>query len=367
MSEQAISGSGCMDEEHFKTTSTGGKRWLNVHTDDVNMWTSVLAGETSPASTLDFMLAEDESLSPPSPHMGTNKQRAPSRQGALLEELRTRSNSLDSTTEDYVLPCCQSTAADIANDTDAGHNVGTLPSSWEQSPINDLLNFSGPSFLGEIDGMEQDLEYVKSILIVSGFSGDQTPEWVSPTSPLNPEVFEELELVHSTGSSQMQSTDPSRSSEERRQRRLLFDAVNEAVARRLAPFQARSPWVKPTRPVVRRKPVGRELLQEVWAEIHDWPVSTSDDVYDILDDAARRDMTRGTEKWDEFGHHEAHVVSELEKLIFESLVEDVVESFITIEKKRQLKHAQRHCSGQGLITSSTVSGLRWNSRRTSSC
>ncbi|CAI5507174.1 unnamed protein product [Closterium sp. Naga37s-1] len=208
----------------------------------------------------------------------------------------------------------------------------------------DLLRLSPQDIVGDVAGMEQDLDFAVGA----------------------------------------QNT-----SEERRQRMLLFDAVNEALGRTLAPYleelQAQNEingysgrpsqlfadtntggdglWEldngasffasccsasrKPA--LLRPRPIGRQLLQRVWAEVHSWPVAPSDDVYDILDDAARRDMVRGTERWsaEEVAAAEVpQVVFALESAVLERALEEICREFAEIEGERALSR-QRRLSANG--------------------
>lgn len=212
--------------------------------------------------------------------------------------------------------------------------------------VYEPLEYAPLDFVGDVEGMEQDLEYVRRILVATGFSERNLPEWHTSQVPINPSMFEELEngipFVQKTSESQ---ADEARKSESRRQRMLLFDAVNEALARRLLPHIELPIYVKPTKGSVKPPPVGKTLLKEVWTEIHEWPVPTSDEVYDILDDAARRDMVKGLEKWNEFGLEESEVVFELESLISQKLIDEAITCFAAIEFKRLKKNSNNGSNG----------------------
>ncbi|CAI5480656.1 unnamed protein product [Closterium sp. Yama58-4] len=321
----------------------------------------------------------------------------------------------------------------------------------------DLLRLSPQDIVGDVAGMEQDLEYVRHVLLISGFGGPSLPPIFSRNLPINPVVFEQLEFEitgqlsqhfpSSLSASSLLSTSPSmigltspvassnvgaatgasaggvgagvsrppspslfplpsfavgaqNTSEERRQRMLLFDAVNEALGRTLAPYleelQAQDEikraannrcsgrpsqlfadttdtgsgsdndfglWEldngasffasccsasrKPA--LLRPRPIGRQLLQRVWAEVHSWPVAPSDDVYDILDDAARRDMVRGTERWsaEEVAAAEVpQVVFALECAVLERALEEICREFAEVEEERALSR-QRRLSANG--------------------
>ncbi|CAI5485912.1 unnamed protein product [Closterium sp. Naga37s-1] len=152
------------------------------------------------------------------------------------------------------------------------------------------------------------------------------------------------------------AADQARRQEERRQRRLLFDAVNEALGRRLGPFLEASLWLAAVQqvPLVRPRPEGQALLLEVWEEVHDWPVPASDEVYDILDDAARRDMARGLDKWADTSAEALMSVFSLEEMVMEQLLEEIMGDFSQVEKARRGKRgvmmmgpAWRHGRGMG--------------------
>ncbi|CAI5962792.1 unnamed protein product [Closterium sp. NIES-64] len=80
-----------------------------------------------------------------------------------------------------------------------------------------------------------------------------------------------------------------------------------------------------------------------------WPVAPSDDVYDILDDAARRDMVRGTERWtaEEVAAAEVpQVVFALECAVLERALEEICREFAEVEEERALSR-QRRLSANG--------------------
>lgn len=206
-----------------------------------------------------------------------------------------------------------------------------------------MMDIGSLDFMGDISGMEQDLEYVRHVLLLSGFAGKMLPPVHSEGCPIHPGVFEQLEQGIVTGSVEGAHDaiiiDKARQAEERRQRRLLFDAVNEALGRRLTPYYARPVWVKPSQAALRKLPLGQSLLKEVWEEIHDWPVASSEEVYDILDDAARRDMSRGTERWVEMGLERAEGVFELEGSILDDLLAEVALELSVVESKKKERRA----------------------------
>ncbi|CAI5464358.1 unnamed protein product [Closterium sp. Yama58-4] len=235
------------------------------------------------------------------------------------------------------------------------------PPALPPPPLESLstVDLGTLAFVPSPAGMEEDLEYIRYVLVAAGFANRSLPPAASPAAPISAAVFEVLEAeflsldgiivdpnnplgpvtgpaaaggkaggpstsspeaaaaaaaaAAADGLSESESLPsdaapafsspalPANYPDERRQRRLLFDAVNEALGRRLAPFLLPSqPWQRlhaARSAPLRKRPAGRRLLQEVWAEIHSWAVPMSDDVFDTLDDLARRDLWKGLDTW----------------------------------------------------------------------
>ena len=221
-------------------------------------------------------------------------------------------------------------------DGDESHSCTTSADSLECSSVAFMA-------ASETEGVEPDLLYVRRILMTSGFGSPETSEgnkWHSDHLPINPALFDRLEtgfspsVGHKGGAS---------GGEERRQRKLLFHAVNEALGRRLRAFRKQPVWQNQLRGSIRPRPYGTDLVQEVWYEILDWPAPSSEEMYDTLDDAARRDMSKGLYQWTEFGVEEGEVVCAIEEEILEELMEVVVKEFREIEIKRRMRRAKGGC------------------------
>ncbi|GJP58359.1 hypothetical protein CLOP_g23280 [Closterium sp. NIES-67] len=132
-------------------------------------------------------------------------------------------------------------------------------------------------WIGDVRGMEQDVQYVRHALLASGFLSDALPPLFSPYLPINPAFFHHLEAAflmrccaHTTHDPSLVASSlpafplavPASYHEERRQRMLLFDA----------------------------------------------------EVYTVLDESARRDLWRGTERWreEDVAEEESGVVFDVE-------------------------------------------------------
>lgn len=188
----------------------------------------------------------------------------------------------------------------------------------------------------DIGGNEQDLEYVQHVLQISGFGGFKLPAWFSASIPVNPTVFEHLELEIAVGTTFGIESFEKVNHSDRYQRKLLFDAVNEALAQALRPFVELSPWVQRKDLAARPCPIGCDLLEEVWLTIQSWPITGSDDLFEVLDEMARRDMSSGNDTWIEIGKEEADVVFELEKLLLDEMIEELIDELGVAELNQSL-------------------------------
>ncbi|CAI7776534.1 unnamed protein product [Closterium sp. NIES-54] len=240
-------------------------------------------------------------------------------------------------------------------------SAGACMQSGAPMHANSMGGMGGMGAMGGMDaeGMEQDLDYVRHILIAAGFAGPRLPPLHSQDRPIPPHIFPHLEssIVASASprplpssafppGSTLAEAEHAKRAEERRQRRLLFDAVNEALGRRLGPYVELPVWAEGLRePLVRPRPVGLALLQEVWGEIHDWPVAASEEVYDILDDAARRDMGRGVDRWVDVIEEIVGVVREVEEAVTMQLIGEVVGEMTDVERQRKARRRNAPAGG----------------------
>ncbi|CAI5978646.1 unnamed protein product [Closterium sp. NIES-64] len=271
-------------------------------------------------------------------------------------------------------------------------SLALLDLSSTQSVLADVAANVG---LADVAGIEQDLEYVRHVLLLSGFAGESLPprrDIPSLRLPVRREVFEQLEKEitgeissnsscqdseagsqGSNGGSSSSDTRSTKGSEERRQRMLLFDAINEAIGRTLAPFLNPLQWDLDTcpssaaRPVSLRKlnprPVGKDLLKRIWVEIHDWPIPPSPDVYDVLDDAARRDMQKGVDRWsqEEIRDSEAATVAfDVEEMILDALVETACKEYSEVERERVERRRVRELQRKAAREEQERERQRWS-------
>ncbi|CAH8357227.1 unnamed protein product [Eruca vesicaria subsp. sativa] len=167
-----------------------------------------------------------------------------------------------------------------------------------------------------------DHRYISEILLASGLllrdlSSELTTFQLHPSGhPINPELFLVLEQTQR------------RSSNEKLNRKLVFDAVNETLVKKLA-FVEEGTWMK-------RKVLlsAQQLLKEVCSEIETLKKQTKkregnlllleDQEEDFLKCILDEDVTTRSEKWIEFEDVVPGLVLDLERLLFKDLVNEIV-------------------------------------------
>lgn len=151
-----------------------------------------------------------------------------------------------------------------------------------------------------------DFNYVRDILKLSGFSGNEAlGTWHSDDQPLDPLMYEEVEgcLL----------PDPDCSGHEEGENcshLLLFDLINEA----LMEIHERSYSYCPG-------PAGHQVLKEVWSLIR-WHMSPRPEVHQPVDRVVIKDLAK-RDGWMNLKCDTECVGHELEDLIFDDILEEV--------------------------------------------
>ncbi|XP_009110333.2 protein LONGIFOLIA 2 [Brassica rapa] len=168
-----------------------------------------------------------------------------------------------------------------------------------------------------------DNRYISEILLASGLllrdlSSESTTFQLHPSGhPINPELF--LVLEQTKGRSR------SSSSNEKLNRKLVFDGVNETLVEKL-PFK--DPWMK------RKVLSAQQLLKEVCSEIETVKKQAEkrsgnlllleDQEEDFLKCILDEDIATPSEKWTDFDDVVPGLVLHLERLLFKDLVNEIV-------------------------------------------
>ncbi|KAL3699647.1 hypothetical protein R1sor_017669 [Riccia sorocarpa] len=176
-----------------------------------------------------------------------------------------------------------------------------------------------------------DLVYIRDLLVASEFV--QSPakvftRWHSPSQPLDPILFENLEDFYNgcqpnVGRKDGRLNDTAAEYVVKLNHRLLFDAVNDVLLKKLGPYMTFHPWVQPSTPLLLRPmPSGRQLVMETWMELCSSFPSSACDVSNSL---LQRDLSKGND-WICQRKSLEQIGLELEREILSDLIDETVVS-----------------------------------------
>ena len=186
------------------------------------------------------------------------------------------------------------------DDTDDDDD-GDDPREDRRHPASPLVELNDPSH-----------QYVYEILLASGFLGTghdcrlSTAKIHKPDSVVDPGLFLVLE-----------KSKQSKSKGEKLRRRLLFDAVNEALARKAQ--LAKLVDGRPTHGAQR----GEHLLKELCMEI-DRLNANHNEKDNAMKPMVCQHVARQSEDWVDFGQEASSIVLEIERTIFRDLIKEVI-------------------------------------------
>lgn len=164
-------------------------------------------------------------------------------------------------------------------------------------------------------------------MVVSGITEEvSTPiEWPTSGQIIDIDFYDQteelLELQESARKQNAYLSGEERTEYQREalDRRLLFDSVNNILERKLHPYLKPQPWGSQ---ILRQKPTGLKLVEEVWDELQEIRTRALDDdsLYTIL----QKDFAQRSEKWVDFSVEIGEIGIELEEIIFEETMEATV-------------------------------------------
>lgn len=207
----------------------------------------------------------------------------------LVQKLRRLNSSHDETSQDYIASLCEN------NDPNTDHRY-----------ISEILLASG-LLLGDLG------------------SGLTTFQLHPSGHPINPELFLVLEQTKGNSNS---------SSNEKLNRQLVFDAVNEMLVKKLAFVESTAdPWMKRAK-AMRRVLSAQQFLKELCSEIETLQKQAKKrsenflflegEEEDILKCILDEDMAIRSGKWTNFDDVIPGLVLDLERLLFKDLVSEIV-------------------------------------------
>ncbi|KAK6921010.1 protein of unknown function DUF4378 [Dillenia turbinata] len=183
-----------------------------------------------------------------------------------------------------------------------------------------------------------DHRYISEILLASGLllrdlNSSLTTFQLHPSGHhINPELFFVLEQtkpssLHLKEESNPGKVNPLKLDHEKFHRKLVFDAVNEILVRKLAPLGlCTEPWLRPSK--LAKKTLGAQrLLKELCSEIEQLQTSKQENLVDEGDSLKGilwEDVIHRSENWTVFHAELSGVVLDVERMVFKDLIDEVV-------------------------------------------
>ncbi|KAJ6760482.1 LONGIFOLIA PROTEIN [Salix purpurea] len=182
-----------------------------------------------------------------------------------------------------------------------------------------------------------DHRYISEILLASGLllrdlsSGLSTFQLHPSGHPINPELFFVLEQTKASNSVSQEECSPgesfhSKTNPEKFHRKLIFDAVNEILVKKLALVGlSPEPWLKSGK-LAKKTLSAQKLLKELCSEMEQLLVKKSECSFeeDGLKSIFWYDVMRRSESWVDFHSETSGIVLDVERLVFKDLVDEIV-------------------------------------------
>lgn len=193
-----------------------------------------------------------------------------------------------------------------------------------------------------------DHRYISEILLASGLllrdlGSSLTDFQFHPSGhPINPELFLVLEQTKASSSSKDELTSKIKTQftrSEKFHRKLIFDAVNEILARKLALTSPQStPRWRPLK-LARKVLNAQNLLKELCSEIEELEAKDPKCSYGEEDDGWKtifsQDALLQSENWMNFEADVSGAVLDIERLIFKDLIDEIVRGESAGSKPKQ--------------------------------
>ncbi|KAG0596789.1 hypothetical protein M758_UG285200 [Ceratodon purpureus] len=159
-------------------------------------------------------------------------------------------------------------------------------------------------------------ELVEASLLGSGCSSSDLLALFSDYV-IDPIVFDQLE-------SKRTYLDTSDNERETLDRRILFDCVNEVLERLLETQVSRMRWRGLFQPILRKRLMGRQLVNEVLFELEGISSAASEDVCDTVYVILQKDLVKGRGQWSDYNKELEEVGVVVELMIIKDLIDETV-------------------------------------------
>ncbi|XP_031488020.1 uncharacterized protein LOC116256030 [Nymphaea colorata] len=165
-----------------------------------------------------------------------------------------------------------------------------------------------------------DFTYVMDVLKASGLRGDESPtQWHSREQPMDPLLFNEVGTLPTSDIAGVNMVTACN-------HQLLFDCINEALLEIYERSFKKYPRFMSLTSRTRTMPIGKYILDEVWAEIS-WHLESQSQLYPSVEYLVTRDLAKSN-GWMDVQAEAKSIVIELESLITNDLLDDALYQII---------------------------------------
>ncbi|KAJ4973611.1 hypothetical protein NE237_006785 [Protea cynaroides] len=180
-----------------------------------------------------------------------------------------------------------------------------------------------------------DHRYISEILLASGLllrdlsSGLMSIQLHPSGHPINPDLFFVLEQTKASTGMVIDKSIRSRPNQEKLHRKLVFDAVNEILVRKLTSTgPSPEPWLRANK-LAGRTLNAQQLLKELCSELDQLQVKNSvcsfdEEEEDSLENMLWEDVMHESENWTDFRKDVPGVVLDVERSVFKDLIDEIV-------------------------------------------
>ncbi|XP_024974659.1 protein LONGIFOLIA 2-like [Cynara cardunculus var. scolymus] len=217
------------------------------------------------------------------------------------------------------------------------HQIKLLNSNTEEEATIDHSEFFPHDII-----INQDHEYIKQILLASGFLKNldcaTTIVHLHPTNGtlINPELFNILEKTKEITKLTEDGYNKKNASSEKIRRKMIFDTVNNILVEKLARSASSGLWTSKRKAGILN---GDKLLKEVCSEINNLQTDTAGGLYDEILNIISSDVNKRSEDWDDNCNEVPALVLDIERLIFKDLISEIVNAKVTSLQDGP----ERHC------------------------
>ncbi|XP_011007772.1 PREDICTED: protein LONGIFOLIA 1-like [Populus euphratica] len=283
----------------------------------------------SPVSVLDASVYRDDALSPVKQMPNTIK-------GDVPKDFHYQQSEDQWNPADNLLS--NSVASGLSSDINRKklQKIENLVQKLRQ--LNSTHDESSTDYIASLcENTNPDHRYISEILLASGLllrdlsSGLSTFQLHPSGHPINPELFFVLEQTKASNKVSNEECSPGKSfhskpNPEKFHRKLIFDAVNEILVKKLALVEpSPEPWLKSDK-LAKKTLSAQKLLKELCSEMEHLLVKKSECSLeeDGLKSILCYDVMHRSESWIDFHSETSGVVLDVERLVFKDLVDEIV-------------------------------------------